>query len=347
MKLGITVNPNKDTHSIIFSSGIGQNCVFLAMTLNQLASVKAGFIGDSPLGKQFGIPSFRLDECDVVIEVGLKLSDEEAEVVSKKGKLISYMAGNAMAMNLEAIASHLPYGEVPTFRYDQVWITPQHWKMNEDYCLLTRSDNVHQIPHVWDSLILRNSAATYGNTYAWKPSDKWKLSCFEANMNVLKTFHLPLLVMEQCERRNPTLIDHAFLFNTKHMVGQRHFDEFVNCLSIKSKLSVEDRMPLTDVLGIHCNAVVAHHWENELNYAWWDCLFGGFPLIHNAKPAAEVGYYYSDFDPEMGGKVLENALLAHADTFTEYKRKAHDFLWKLSPFNVDVQELHLKLLEAL
>ena len=46
-----------------------------------------------------------------------------------------------------------------------------------------------------------------------------------------------------------------------------------------------------------------------------------------------VGYYYPEFDVDMGAKQLKNAMQNHASTINDYKKDAKTFLKEFSPYN--------------
>ena len=207
-------------------------------------------------------------------------------------------------------------------------------------------------PHVWDPIIIKQAQVQARRSFCWRPpkeGDGWKIANFEPNVNVLKTFHMPLLVCENAHRINPGLIDHVFLLSTYHLANQTHFEEFIGALDLgrEHRISVEPRLPILDVLGLHANAVVAHQWENDLNYHYWDSLYGSFPVVHNSSAFKDVGYYYPGFDAKKGGEVLVDALINHERTLPTYKRKVSQLLWTFSIDNPEVQEAYSDLLQLL
>lgn len=364
IKVGITIESRPIDPSLsLWSSGIMQNIIYLASLLQKLPNTKNVYLvlvdGDNsiehPIAATFGFSTINLvdaiRELDVIVELGVRLPREASSLYRKQGgRLISYMAGNAMIMNLEAVASRLPYGEVVNHSgYDAVWLTPQHVNTNFSYVKITRSDHVFSAPHIWDPMVLKFDMAQKRRPFKWVPPDDdfgWRLVNFEPNVNVVKTFHLPFLVCESAYRKRPDLIRHLYLMNTQHMVGQAHFDEFIGVTDLgkSGRVTAESRIQISDVLGVHANAVVAHQWENGLNYHYWDVLYGGFPLIHNSPMFSNAGYYYPDFDPIRGGEVLIDALNNHSKNISDYKKSAAKTLWRFSIDNPEVQEIYTQLL---
>jgi hypothetical protein len=141
----------------------------------------------------------------------------------------------------------------------------------------------------------------------------------------------------------------VFVANTLHLRGNLHFEEFFAALDLQqaARISAETRFPVYELLGQYVDCVVAHHWENGLNYLYYDVLYGGYPLVHNSPFLRDVGYYYDSFDAESGSKALERALEEHDPRHDEYAQACRDVLWRVSPDNPALQSQHARLLEAL
>ncbi len=366
LRVGVTLSrPLDDLPNLLWSSGINQNAVLLAMLMRRLPDVAfvamvdcSGQPGPHPLATWAGMPTMPPEDAseslDILIEVGGRARPQlMRRLRSRGGKLVSYMAGNAMVMNFEALSSGLPHGEtVSEERFDAVWITPQHWHMNRDLCRITRSDTVAITPHIWEPVFFDLFSREAGLDPFYKRGDAekpWRLAVLEPNINVLKTFHLPLLVAEEGFRRAPESIDSVLLFNTKLFVGVPHFDEFTTSLDLfkAGKLFTEGRFSTPNVLALHADAVIVHQWENDLNYLYWDVLWTGHPLIHNSPSAREVGYYYDSFDPADGGRVLADALGLHRDRATQARAESLDFLRRFSIDQPAVLAAHEDLIEDL
>ena len=371
LRVGITLSrPLDDLPNLLWSSGINQNAVLLAMLMRRLPDVAfvamvdcsgvdcSGQAGPHPLATWAGMPTLSPEDAsetlDILIEVGGRGQPHLMRRLRSRGaKLVSYMAGNAMVMNFEALSSGLPHGEIVSEeRFDAVWITPQHWHMNRDLCRITRSDKVAIAPHIWEPIFLDLFSRDAGLDPFYKRGDAdtpWRLAVLEPNINVLKTFHLPLLVAEEGFRRTPEAIDSVLLFNTRILVGVPHFDEFTTSLDLfrAGKLFTEGRFATPNVLALHADAVIVHQWENDLNYLYWDVLWTGHPLIHNSPSAREVGYYYDSFDPADGGRVLADALGRHRDRAAEARAESLDFLRRFSIDQPAVLAAHEDLIEDL
>jgi hypothetical protein len=347
--------------SNLFANGIGQNGVYLALLMQRIPSVKrvvlfvpAGEHDCRWMQATFGLEvrpyTEGLIEVDVLIELGWRVDAESiASLHARGGKFVAYVGGNQFVMNLESVACNLPRAEIlATANFDSVWVTPQHWRTNLSYVLLTRHAEACEVPHIWSPICLQlaNSQRTDGIHY--KPTGQARaggkrIGVFDPNVNVLKTFHIPALVCEAAYRRSPFLIGAVLLFSTEHLREYPHFKELLNTLDVfkAGKMTAEQRFPIFQMLGTHVDVVVTHHWENGLNYLYYDALYLGYPLIHNSESLRDAGYYYKDFDPENGGQVLANALSEHDQQLDSYRRSSYSAWWRASidnPANVTAYE---------
>ena len=103
---------------------------------------------------------------------------------------------------------------------------------------------------------------------------------------------------------------------------------------------------MPDFLAKFTDVVLSTQWENGLNYAYNDALYGGYPFIHNSKLLPKgVGYYYDQFDAYEGAKVLIDVIENHDKNHDAYVKRAREYLETLHPYNpvnVAIYERELK-----
>jgi hypothetical protein len=361
LRVGVTISGTiTDPIQACWASGVHQNAVYLCQLLSALPEVEwAGLVsqpataGPHPLAALFGLNSAPLEQAlstlDIVVELGLRAGAPLMDAYRKAGgRLVSYVAGNAMVMNLEAVANKTPYGEMLNHAgYDAVWVTPQHWRTNHAYMSVTRTPRTVIAPHIWHPCVLERLSAHFGAPPAPEPAMPWRLGVFDPTVNVVKTFHIPLLVCEEAYRTRPDLVGPVLLFGALRLKPNIHFQEFCGMLDLApaGRIFAEDRHPFAQVMGRHIDAVVTHQWENDLNYLYWDTLHLGYPLIHNSAPIKGAGYYFPDFDTRTGGAVLTEALAGHAANQDAYKKTARDAVWDYRIDNPAVRRRTAELLE--
>jgi hypothetical protein len=118
-------------------------------------------------------------------------------------------------------------------------------------------------------------------------------------------------------------------------------------LARDGRVELHGRESVVKILGQHSDGIVlCHQLANEFNYMILECLYSGFPVIHNARTWSEAGYYYEDNSISKGVAALAAAIDGHATALPSYKSAGAALLWKHSINNPDVkrgwQELLLR-----
>ena len=329
IRVGLTIAHANDVPSVLWSNGINQNIVYLAEVMQALAGVEVSLVcypfdglPVHPIGQCFKIPTINSRDdamkLDAIVELGIRLERDFTQPYRDKGgKLVSYMAGNAMVMNFESVFLEGPASArgsvLSPDGFDAVWITPQHMRMNAAATALM-SGPVDEAPHIWSPRGIEHAIMTLGIDPKFKGRpEQWSLATFDPNINVVKSFHIPLLAAEAAHRKQPDQIRRMMLFCAKHLAGRPHVESYVanSTLGKAKKITVEERHNIVAMLGREVDCVITHQWENDLNYLYWDTLFLGYPLIHNSRRIEHAGYYYPDFNPSEGGEALLDALANH------------------------------------
>jgi hypothetical protein len=369
LTIGITFFVRKEASSI-WGNGADQNCVFLLRLLraagHRVIAINGGD-GDAPppgmmfagLGLEFVRTESVVDDLDVLIEAGAQVAAEHvARVRARGGRCVGYKFGNAYVIDTERAMHNLPSGSIFNgSQFDAIWTTPQHVPTCASYWETCYRCPVVVLPHIWEPLFVDAAIKEFsdGLTFGYQPGKpKKRIAIFEPNIGVVKACTIPMLVCERAYRRRPDLIAEVLVTNTTHMQQHQTFTSFAANLDMvrakgadgKSLCSFEARYNTPWFLAKHADVVVAHQWENALNYAYYDALYGGYPLIHNSDMLpAGVGYRYHGFDVHDGGDVLAAALLTHDARALDYQRTASAFLRTVqatSPENIEAHERALR-----
>lgn len=348
--VGISFFIHKSEKNVsIWTNGAFQNCVFLynlmraSPMVGKVYAINAGH--DEPPGKALmldglGIEFVKLedvvDELDVIIECGAQLGPEPvARVRANGGRAIAYRFGNAFVIDMERVLFKGAAGSIMNGAvFDEVWTNSQHLHTNASYWETLYRCPVRCLPHIWEPLFIDKAIeelkAGGEHEFGYKPGALAKrVSVFEPNINVVKYCGMPMMVIEQAFRRCPDRIEHAWVTNSLHIKDHPTFIRMVQSLDIQRarKISFESRFNTPYWLASRTDVVVTHHWENGLNYAYYDVLYGGYPLVHNSEFLPDgVGYRYRGFDAQDGGRALAAALMSHDSVHEQYAKRAHAFL---------------------
>lgn len=149
-------------------------------------------------------------------------------------------------------------------------------------------------------------------------------------------------------REAPEKIKNVYLCNTYDKKDNPTFFNFIGRTNLVKNgvMTVEGRYQMPDFLTRYVDIVLSHQWENGLNYAYNDALYGGYPFIHNSKLIPKgVGYYYDQFDAFEGAKVLLDVIDNHDKHHEEYVKRANEYLdsqLPTNPVNIYLYEKEIK-----
>jgi Protein of unknown function (DUF2827) len=356
--VGITAHVGEDGDLGLFTNGLRQNVLFLAKLFDSAPDCAGVYLISQsghkpklpdwlPWRPKFMSPKRAAVEVDYLLGVGSLVERPLAQAVKARGGVvIRYCGGNDAVLSAEGVVSQA--AGYPVFNdtdlFDAVWITPQHWRTMKAWASTLYRCGVFQVPQVWSPMLLKAAAPGFG----YKPGrQKWRVACLDPNNTVMKTSHYPMLVCERAWRKlGPAAFEAFRITNTIHLKEYEPFRSFANALSAvkDGAMTFEARWPTQALLSNDADAVVTHQWENELNYLYYDVLWGGYPLIHNSWALRAHGYYYDAFDDEAGAKAL---CLAWKDYDVSGLPASDDRLFEsLDPSNRKLIAAHEALLKA-
>ena len=211
------------------------------------------------------------------------------------------------------------------------------------------------VPAIWAptfcDIVIKNLKENHNIEFGYKPNSerkKFRMANFEPNIFIFKNCFTPILICEQGYRTSPEKFEHVYITNTWDKKDHPTFFNFIGRTQLVKNgiMSVEGRFQLPDFLARYVDIVVSHQWENGLNYAYNDALYGGYPFIHNSKLLPKgVGYYYNEFDAFEGAEVLLDVMENHDKNHKEYVKRSNDYLNSLlpsNPINIYIYENEIK-----
>lgn len=225
--------------------------------------------------------------------------------------------------------------EAPKY-LDQVWTSP-HYAFAIDYLkTYYNHENIKIIPYIWDSFFVDEKVEALKNkklTPEFDVSARKQICIFEPNKNPTKTALLPIMICERYYQLFGEDIESINVFCCKHLRERKFFKLFIKRLEIGKKedyMFFNNRWGALEACSKFGKTVVSHQFYNELNYSHLEKLYLGLPLIHNSDALQDVGYYYPQFDVDMGAKQLKSAIENHASTINQYKKDAAKIIQKFS-----------------
>jgi hypothetical protein len=346
MNVGITIgfekiNANKPYN--IYANGLRQHIFFFYDTLKNIGIVDNVWIvnvGDISYKEQqlpndlnYEIRDFDeiKDNIQVLFELGMEVSVDRVKYIKENGcKFVGYGAGNSYVLGIEKILFSNQTGSlVPRHGlYDEFWTNKQHMNTNKHYWETTLKTKVKCLPHIWSPKFI-DGAKKFEGFKDTKPY----IAILEPNINVVKTFVYPLLICEKVHELNPDLIRHVFVTNAFSLKERPLMKRLFNSLKLfsDSKVSAEARFKTENFLNTYGDIIVSHQWENGLNYLYYELLYLNYPLVHNSPFLKNVGYYYPEFNAELGAKQLIKAITEHFEIKKEYNKRCDEYIYSINP----------------
>jgi len=370
-KIGITFNLEAQVTDI-WANGANQNVIHLYHLFQHSDLIKdvvlvswgpekrttppEGFMLEG-MNLKFAYVEDVIDELDVLIEGTLVIEPSQVTRMHEHGgKVVCYKMGNDFIMDMENFLFDKKAGRVFNgTTFDAVWMIPQHENTCKSYFSIMYHCPSYVVPAIWSPIfcdqVIKRIKEEHNLDFGYKPSLDQKakrIASFEANINVVKTCFTPILICEQAYRQHPEKIKNVYLCNTYDKKDNPTFFNFIGRTDLVKDgvMTVEGRYQMPDFLTRYVDIVLSHQWENGLNYAYNDALYGGYPFIHNSKLLPKgVGYYYDQFDAYEGAKVLIDVIENHDKNHDAYVKRAREYLETLHPYNpvnVAIYERELK-----
>ena len=365
LKVGITA----DLSVSLFSNGINQNALYLAMMYRDMGHEAHIIASGENLKAQRELASIgitdlsikKLSEAvlvpyDMIIVLGLRLEEKHIRHfrgINDKFRYVSYRCGNELFTDTEMIlhGSHqerqesfqsLPAPPKP----DQIWVIPQMEVTNLDYYIHLNQNqrNATVVPFIWDPIITENLQKTE-KIPNWTPRDTRRISIMEPNLSLMKNCVLPITYcnwfLEDGER-----IDHIYSWSTQKLSTSKRLIKIIQHgkPELLKILSAEDRRPTLRVLNNHTDLVLSWQMENNLNYLYFDVVWAGWPLVHNAQFCQDIGYYYHMNSAEQAAAQMKAAFETHTE---EYRTEMQEKVKRFTRANPELLEQYRKLTDNL
>lgn len=371
IRIGITFFWGR-TYKNIWSNGAGQNMYFLKEVLSQIDGVDDVYfvfwgndlktLPKALETEAMGVDIYSYEEVvkttDVLIEGTRTLEPKYEKEFRKYGaKIVTYRMGNDFIWDMEKFIAKQDGGRAFNgTTYDQAWLIPQVYKTNKDYVEIMTGTEAYEVPHIWNPFFFDRQVAKLqaGLSFGYKPDTTKRgrrISVFELNASVVKNCYTPVLISEVAYKQNPEAIAHVYLCNTYDVKNLKAFHNFIGYTTlVKNKImSVEKRHLIPYFLSRYIDIVLSYQWELGLNYAYYEALYGNYPLVYNSPflRDAGVGFYYPEFDAKKGAAVLLDVINTYDAQIELHKKNNTAFLETLSPYNSKVVKVHKDLLEQL
>lgn len=353
VKIGITSQSDEN----LFGNGLKQNIWFLYRLLKNVGyDVHLISESDKHYGKSLlKIPIEKLDqetveEYKVVIQCANSLSPSVTEKLRNSGgKVGSCEYGNKVLIDMGTMIYDGPGASGFTLPdVDFYWTSP-HFERTKTCLEALSKAPVSICPYIWSPEVITNSYMGAGyTTHFGSQTNPKKIAIMESNLYIVKTCFVPMLITEKLHNTNPELIEHIYNIGSGRLKEKKNFIRFSNKLNAvkDKKMTFEGRWALNYLLEKgYAGTIVSHQWCNELNYLQLEAMYLNLPFVHNSPTFIDHGYYYPDFDVNLGADALKEAITEHPKRYLEERPKNEELMWRYNPNNKKNVEGYIELME--
>ncbi|NHH84373.1 DUF2827 domain-containing protein [Burkholderia gladioli] len=353
LRIGITIGLRAPGESL-WINGIKQNALFLAKLLMASSnSYRVTLVNTTDVPLTDALPWDRSiydtrafadikDAIDVLIELGGQIDGEQTAYLKARGtKIVSYCCGVEYINVMESIlfGRRLWDSLFINRGFDEVWAIPQIAPSSLPFLQSLRRCTGRIVPFVWDPMFLEARAQPLPENGEYRPRSGpgKRLTVMEPNHDVVKFCVYPMLIIDEVYRRAPDAICFTHVTNSDRLANESpEFVMLMNYLEIvrAGKASFVGRFDTPLFLADLTDVVVSHQWSNPLNYFYFDVCWQGYPLVHNASLAQDLGYYYPDNDVQQGADALLRALHTHDDGWQAYILRQREILRRYTSANL-------------
>lgn len=362
--IGITLNIPSHFGNI-FSNGLNQNSIYLGELLINIGFEVYFIINDKVkditiLEKLFYENNFKY----IYIENIFKIDFDVIFFISfshhlilnltlryNGTKCVYYDCGNIYLCDGEKILYNKGngvnnYSKDFSGFYDLIMVIPQMVNTNLYYLQTLYRTKAIEVPFVWSPKAINYACKAQNieneDELLWTSRDYNKIAIFEPNLSLMK-WCVPALLIAENSYRIEKNIDHVYLNNTVNHgnIIKPELEKIVKSLDLyeDNKITCENRFNTLMFMKNYANIAVSFQMENPLNYLYFDLVWMGYPLIHNAHLIKDLGYYYEGFNYEEGGLLLNDVIKNH--NFKSYIEKNRKLMDRFLVTNKELQ-LHYK-----
>lgn len=244
---------------------------------------------------------------------------------------------------------------IPNIPDDFVWISPHFEKFKSYIELKYNVKDILIAPFIWEPIFLKNKLNRcnfdLNHTNNINITGEINIGIFEGNILSVKTCIIPLYICEMANTQNIN-ITNVFLTNVLKFWNKENFHLNINNLQIK-KENILHIDPMSVKLPeyikqYNINLVISHQIHNELNYLYLELFYMNIPLIHNSPYIKEYGFYYPEFNIELGFskiKQYKEYYINSSDKLKSYNNNNKKCLEQYSIYNKENIDIYKKNLD--
>ena len=366
MKIGITIDP-----SVAFwANGLQQNIVFLKHLFNADKNIESFYVVTQDPDQKIDMKKegvFLEDLLsnnslivDVLIVAGFTLNDYMYDKLKSKNPKLKIILVHFFNKFMDDI--HYAINDQKTQKdpiekpkhLSEIWILPHHEFFKEYIKCYYNFENVRVVPYLWNSFFIdqkNKELSEKGSSVFFKKGGASRVCIFEPNISHIKNCITPVMICEKLEQIFPGTLESVNVFCCDHIRKGHFFKKFMKRLSIVGGKDgfcfFNNKWSTLAGLSRWGNTIVSNQVHNSLNYSHLEVLYLGMPLVHNSEKLMNLGYYYPEFDIDMGAKQLRSAIINHELVLKDYTKDCRDFIKQYDPRNSNNINYYINLIKSI
>jgi hypothetical protein len=317
--IGITILVTDPVNNTLFSNGIRQNVILLQEMYKKCKNIHESFIINvskinpesykETSWEKYSKDIISIEEaeekCDIIVICHGSLPlDVISKFKSKGKKIVKQVLGAELSVfNETVLFKPEPYGIFANSSYtDAVWTSPHFYERDKGFLETRHRCPVYEAPYIWDPRFIEdhvklNKTNNPDRVVEYSPkSEKKRISVVEPNLNLVKNSTVPIIICELFFRKNPDAIEKVSIFGGDIIKAKKDMIAFVIDLDISKakKIFFEARYPIVWTLCTRTDILLSHQSGCELNYAYLDAAWLGYPVVHNSPMMKGLGWYYPE-----------------------------------------------------
>jgi hypothetical protein len=370
INIGITITIQDPKKESFFSNGIRQNVITLRDIYEKCKNINKSYIINvakvdpnsykNTSWEPYSDNIISIEEaekmCDLFVVCHGSVSFPTMDRLKKNGKKIvkQVLGAERSVFDETVLFKEKPSGIFQNNPHvDAAWVSPHFYERDRFFLETRYRCPVYEAPYIWDARFIEGHLDLYrknnpGKKLEYFPKLKEKtISVIEPNINMVKTCTIPIVICELFFRQNPEMIKKAHIFGSYHIKTKKDMVDFVINLDIQKakKISFESRYPIVKTLIDHTDILLSHQSGCELNYAYLDAAWLGYPVIHNSPLMKDLGWYYPGNNARIAIEHLKY-VVTNFDNIeypkNKYLNKSRDFAYQYTidnPKNIEGYEI--------
>jgi len=271
------------------------------------------------------------------IEMGMSCGPQIRQLFKKAGaRMFKLYLGNILNIDIETPMFHpqTNFCHHMVGDIDTILVSP-HYDFHQEYAAAVNKvyPSVKIAPYVWEPYYVSDMV----DTYKHRAAGPYSFTIMEPNISFQKSSFIPIMIVESYFRRNPDLVHEVAVVNGNKLMESAYFKHTILPTLDIYKAGKLHMLPRADIKNLNktlnSHIIIQHNVNNEYNYAFFEHLLMGFPVIHNCVKFKSWGYYYNENDIAAGHEQIDVVTSTHLARAEAYKSANQQLFWNFSIHN--------------